>query len=143
MPERIQLRRNRGWRLPADAVNVARPTMFGNPWKIIQPGGWIVDGPGMFFNPETLIDDAHRLAVHLHRNWLTLGDQAPALKVREVDESVEDRQHLATRRASVLGQLHILAGRDLACWCPAGLECHADTLIDLANSPETCWNSVD
>lgn len=26
-----------------------------------------------------------------------------------------------------------LRGRDLACWCPAGQECHADVLLRIAN----------
>lgn len=36
MPERIQLRRTKGWRMPPDTVKVARPTMYGNPHRI----GW-------------------------------------------------------------------------------------------------------
>lgn len=34
MPERIQLSRRRGWRMPANTVNVARPSKWGNPFKI-------------------------------------------------------------------------------------------------------------
>lgn len=30
MPERIQLRRTKGWRRPPDVINVARPTRWGN-----------------------------------------------------------------------------------------------------------------
>ena len=26
-----------------------------------------------------------------------------------------------------------LRGKDLACWCPLGKECHADVLIEMAN----------
>jgi hypothetical protein len=26
-----------------------------------------------------------------------------------------------------------LRGKDLACWCPPDLPCHADVLLDLAN----------
>lgn len=33
-PQRIQLSRQHGWRLPAGAVNVARPTRWGNPFKV-------------------------------------------------------------------------------------------------------------
>ena len=36
MPDRIQLRRSRGWRKPADAVVVARPTKWGNPFVVGQ-----------------------------------------------------------------------------------------------------------
>lgn len=33
MPERIKLSRKSGWRLPANAVNVARPSKWGNPHR--------------------------------------------------------------------------------------------------------------
>ena len=36
MPERIQLRRSRGWRKPPDAVVVARPSRWGNPFVVGQ-----------------------------------------------------------------------------------------------------------
>jgi hypothetical protein len=36
MAERIRLRRSKGWRLPEGAVVVARPSRWGNPWKIGQ-----------------------------------------------------------------------------------------------------------
>lgn len=29
-----------------------------------------------------------------------------------------------------------LAGRNLACWCPPGLACHADVLLEIANEPD-------
>lgn len=31
--------------------------------------------------------------------------------------------------------LHLLRGKNLACWCPIGEPCHADVLIELANQP--------
>jgi hypothetical protein len=34
MPERIQRKRTKGWRMPEGAVYVGRPTIFGNPFKI-------------------------------------------------------------------------------------------------------------
>jgi hypothetical protein len=34
VPERIQLRRTRGWRKPDGAVVVARPSRWGNPFRI-------------------------------------------------------------------------------------------------------------
>lgn len=33
-PKRIQLSRKEGFRLPPDAINVARPTRWGNPFKV-------------------------------------------------------------------------------------------------------------
>ena len=37
MPERIRLQRTKGWRKPEGAVVVARPTKWGNPWRVRQP----------------------------------------------------------------------------------------------------------
>lgn len=33
MPERIQRKRTKGWKMPADTVYVGRPTEWGNPFK--------------------------------------------------------------------------------------------------------------
>jgi hypothetical protein len=38
MPKRIQLRRAKGWKKPAGAVVVARPTKWGNPFKAATYG---------------------------------------------------------------------------------------------------------
>ncbi len=90
-PRRVQLRRSKGWRKPPDAVVVARPTRWGNPFRI---------GRG--------IDRA--AAVAAYRASLLAGDLAI---------SVDD-----VRRE--------LAGRDLACWCPLDVPCHADVLLEVA-----------
>lgn len=34
MPQRIQLRRTQGWRKPEGAIVVARPTRWGNPFRV-------------------------------------------------------------------------------------------------------------
>lgn len=39
----------------------------------------------------------------------------------------------AASRAEVVARRQ-LAGRDLACWCPPGQPCHADVLLDVANT---------
>ena len=38
MPERVQLRRTKGWRKPAGAVVVARPSRWGNPFVAGRDG---------------------------------------------------------------------------------------------------------
>jgi hypothetical protein len=38
MPERIQLRRTRGWRMPANTVKVDRSSRWGNPFRVGDPG---------------------------------------------------------------------------------------------------------
>jgi len=39
-----------------------------------------------------------------------------------------------TNAGAVLDALPSLRGKDLACWCAPGEECHADVLLELANA---------
>lgn len=61
MPERIQRKRTKGWRMPEGAVYVGRPTKWGNPLKVIAPrdesGAW-----------------AWKAAVRIYRSMLRRGE---------------------------------------------------------------------
>jgi hypothetical protein len=110
-PQRIQLRRSKGWRMPPNTVKVDRTTLFGNPFSIKDYG--------------------HDRAVALHRAWLTgkLGDE---------DIPPSEKSQLAELRTEVLAALPGLRGKNLACWCAspeAGQRdnCHAALLLELAN----------
>lgn len=104
-PRRLQMKRTAGWRKPAGAAYVGRPSPYGNPF--------------------------------------TFANSAPI--------------HPAVRFAAEVAPLLDLAplrGRDLLCWCrlcpahaagrPFGTDCeacatcHADTLLELANTPRRC-----
>ena len=37
-PQRVQLRRTRGWKMPANTISVARPSFFGNQFRVGQHG---------------------------------------------------------------------------------------------------------
>jgi hypothetical protein len=37
-PERVQLRRTRGWRMPANTVKVDRSSRWGNPFRVGEAG---------------------------------------------------------------------------------------------------------
>jgi len=37
-------------------------------------------------------------------------------------------------KKKILANLHKLKGKNLACWCPLDKPCHADVLIEMANS---------
>ena len=41
MPKRIQRKRTKGWRTPANAANVCRPGKFGNPFLVTEDRGAI------------------------------------------------------------------------------------------------------
>jgi hypothetical protein len=110
-PQRIQLRRSKGWRITSGSVKVDRTTLFGNPFSIREYG--------------------HDGAVELHRAWLTGTLTDKGVPPARLDE-------LARRREMVLAALPALRGKNLACWCPLPLpgrrgNCHAALLLDLAN----------
>lgn len=104
MPERVQLSRRKGWRKPENTVVVARPSKWGNPYKV----------------GDTAMVEA---------NWCgklaTIEfDMTPALAVELF------RQRFAFDAAEIRAEL---AGKNLACWCPPDQPCHADVLLALAN----------
>ncbi len=108
-PRRIRLSRARGWRLPANAINVARPGKWGNPFVVGKDG--------------TRLQCAAMFAA-LASGFISFGDSA------------DPDSQLRTWR-QVTRRIGDLAGHDLACWCALdGGPCHADVLLWLAN-PET------
>jgi len=133
-PQRIQLRRTRGWRKPEGAVVVARPTRWGNPFvvgSLIGMHGTYVDGMQFDTGP---IPMSAEMAVATYRDLMTsrLGlDGVPGHLIAD-----EDLAYVTGWRDA----LAELTGRDLACWCRLvddhgqRVPCHADVLIDLANT---------
>lgn len=111
MPERLQRRRVRGWRLPPGARIVDRTTRFGNPFTVADAAA---EG---FEDPQFAV-------VEWHADWLA-GDGP--------DEYTVGARRLS--RSWVLEHLRELRGLDLACPCAPGDPCHADTLLTLANKP--------
>lgn len=94
--------------MPAGAVYVGRGSHWGNPWRVGDPlMTEAPDGRGAIRGQEFVITPD--LAVALYRAAFT-----PDIR--------EGR--------------HLLAGRDLVCWCPLDQPCHADVLLELANGGE-------
>ncbi|MGB8403480.1 MAG: DUF4326 domain-containing protein [Mycobacterium sp.] len=110
----------RGVRLPKNAVSVARPSKFGNPWKVSPTEGkWRVEGEFYAREFESRIG-AHTAAVELYSRWLN-GD--PSLHSANLDQ----------RRSQIEAALAGLQDKDLACYCPLDLPCHRDVLLKLVN----------
>lgn len=115
LPARIQLHRTKGWRMPENTVSVPRPSVFGNPFRwqdLIEVRGPMTPG------------QARSRVIDSYRAWLA-GDDS-------------DWQGAASRRAraAILRALPSLRGKNLACYCPEGCQCHADVLLELANVQE-------
>jgi len=102
---RVQRKRSKGWKMPANTVSVCRPGRWGNPFLIGEPACNVPEA----FCGRVAQDAAE--AVELYRALL---DQCGLLKACELAE---------------------LRGKNLACWCKIGTPCHAGMLLDLANSP--------
>lgn len=118
-PQRIQRRREKGWTTPLcgcgcgkKARYVGRGTIYGNPFQ--------TGGRTHFFRlgvwTPTLITGAES-AVRLYRNW--------------VNRDVRYNTGISPPTARELSSLR---GHDLVCWCPLDSPCHADVLLEIANS---------
>lgn len=114
-PRRIQLRRTKGWRLPAGAIVVTRSTRWGNPFPV---------------------NESRKAAVAAFRSWL-LGLEPGQPDTYELGRRTFDRRWMRANLA-------LLRGHDLACWCPPSPPhssqpdiCHAAVLLALANHEST------
>ena len=106
-PRRIQLSRKKGWRMPAGTISVARPSEWGNPWKVGLDG-----------------DVIHCIAEYRR-----------LLEVKRVTEWPKDKAQKARAFyfATADGARYAIRGFNLACWCALDQPCHADVLLELAN----------
>lgn len=93
--------------MPPNTVKVDRSTVWGNPWPIGERGPL-----------DRIAPDAEG-AVGFFRAMLT-----------------DDELRLAARYPDAWQIRHRLRGKDLACWCKPGAFCHADVLLEIANSSD-------
>ena len=116
MPKRVQRKRTKGWRMPANTVYVGRGTKWGNPFQIGKDY-WNFGEDRFKTVTQQDACDAYRML--LMTDWCTarllFTVQAQRYKRRVPD-------------------IEKLRGKDLACWCPLDQPCHADVLLELANS---------
>lgn len=118
MPERIQRRRKRGWRMPEGAVYVGRPSRYGNPYVPRRRSR-----DGVYFWVSEPLTRPLSLVAHHRTEW------------DAIRECVE-RFCAEVARPSWAERIAELRGKDLMCWCPPGQACHADVLLEIANSKE-------
>lgn len=153
--QRVQLRRTKGYRKPAGAVIVARPSKWGNPFRLGDEGSGLVHfGPGhlerfgrdwdyegrisaagtrhdMWFSRSDVVETHVRQAtraelVELFR--LTLTDPTPGMRSAWPSRAGRFAKFTVDEARA---ELH---GKDLACWCPLDQPCHADVLLEIANT---------
>ena len=93
--------------LAPDAVIVARPGKWGNPFSVMEVGRRY---------PSLTAEQCHSFAVNEFRTD----------RVAVHPEYPSDAEIRAE-----------LAGKDLTCWCKLSEPCHADVLLEIANGPVT------
>jgi len=108
-PQRIQLSRAKGWRMPPNTVKVDRATTWGNPF-IVGPNG---DAAYCVQKFRYLLGGYHAL-------------ESDACSQRQ------DAAIAAIKKEKAAGW-PTLRGKNLACWCALDKPCHADVLLEIAN----------
>lgn len=121
-PKRIQRKRTKGWKMPPNTVYVGRPSRFGNPFWHLAKFGSVEDSLIAYRMAVDGIWDPSRLK-HvsdgaLHVACQDFAEFTKTFKLANVREDIRSN----------------LRGRDLACWCPLDQPCHADILLEIANS---------
>ena len=109
---RVQLSRAKGWRLPPNTVIVARPSAWGNEYRVWRD------------------EDGQWYCSHISCHW-EVGNKAEGMVMAVKLHAETARKRLATYGGAT--ELLPLRGKNLACWCPLDQPCHADTLLALAN----------
>lgn len=118
MPERIQRRRAKGWRMPENTISVTRPGKWGNPFRAAKEDGywWVKDIQGNYWDAAHLEKEAAiRRCIELYKPWIE-----GKIGIKELD-------------------LSELKGKNLACFCPLvdkdgkPVPCHAEVLLELCN----------
>jgi hypothetical protein len=109
-PQRIQLSRRKGWRMPPNTVKVDRTTRFGNPFIVGANGS------------------ALECVYHF-------GLMVSGYICASVGHACFERQEksVALLKAEKAAGWPSLRGKNLACWCAPGSPCHAEVLLNLAN----------
>lgn len=141
-PQRVQLSRRKGWRLPPNTMSVARPTKWGNPYSVQRAGR---DVPLRY----AVVDRQAWIVVH-HDKWgnpkgkyggFSSKADATAFAVGMFERSVLGSRLEVDGEHMVRSWLADLAGKNLACWCPLPEPgqpdwCHAAVLLRLANETQ-------
>jgi hypothetical protein len=151
-PVRVQLSRKKGYRKPENTVVVARPSLWGNPFRVgvAQLRFPRVDDGAELWEFEGRLGkrSGSREAFH-HGDFSIRPDGSKEYRVtwHEVrDATVEECVELFRQYVCGGGPMldwtpsdvtadirEKLAGHNLACWCPLDQPCHADVLLEIAN----------
>jgi len=121
---RVQRKRTKGWKMPANTKCVNRGTKWGNPVKLVAGKIYIRTKLNRWVY---LCDGDIEDVVRLYRMIVT--DRTPPKGSYLILNP--DVQHWIKHFDGL--DIQELSGKNLACFCPKFSPCHADVLLELAN----------
>jgi hypothetical protein len=137
VPIRVQRKRSKGWRMPADTIYVGRPGRWGNPFNFKSPDHcWNALALGCLGNAA----GRHEASVKAFRQWvLNPGGRIKEMEFCVVVESRGKKIPIGPKAKagvapSIIEIREALRGKNLACFCRLDQPCHADVLLEIANS---------
>ena len=122
-PQQIQRKRTKGWRMPACAIYVGRPSKWGNPFEVWKDGNqWVAEDLDMSGLHPVIVKV--RVATVREARAIVTAAYRRAVVSRSGFFDVPTIEEIRAE----------LAGHDLACYCPDGSPCHRGVLIEIANA---------
>jgi hypothetical protein len=120
---RVQRKRTKGYKLPENTKCVNRGTKWGNPIKII--------------GDQLYIDAGYRRTILDKWVWLWVGDIDDVIWLYKklwdgTKFKNKDLQYWSDKFKKL--DLKEIEGKNLACFCSLSSPCHAEVLIEKANS---------
>lgn len=131
-PIGVHRSRKKGSKLPPNTVVVTRPGPWGNPFKDVHDMVYVHAGhrrkvlePWVYFGPKA----PGKGAVDLFRILLDDPDSPDVA----VDKEIRHQFH------RMKNNLYLIKGKNLACFCVIGADCHREVLLDFANNKPVRW----
>ena len=136
-PVRIQRKRTKGWKMPPNTVSVTRPGKWGNPFNFSSSAHcWNALALGCRGDAA----GRREASVKAFRQWIANPDG----RIKEMEfgvvmegggKKIEVGPRAKAGTAPSLKEIKDeLRGKNLACFCALDQPCHADVLLELANS---------
>ena len=139
IPQRIQRKRTKGWKMPPNTVYVGRPSKWGNPFNFSAPDYcWNALALGCLGDRK----GRREASVKAYRQWIC--DPRGRVEAMEFGLVIEGKgqqipigpRAKAGLAPSIEDLRRELGGKNLACWCSLDQPCHADVLLEIANAHE-------
>lgn len=150
-PVRVQLRRIKGWKMPAGTIVCSRPNKFSNPFAHRTYEALARVPAADLVTPWEYEDRVSGDGADHAMHWPNGDVTQHRIRYMTLEECVASHRraliapmqrtggrlfHRKTRTIITISMVRDeLAGRDLACWCALDKPCHVDTLLWVANAP--------